>query len=172
MQQLWHWYKSPYNRITDFSGRSRRGEYWTFTLVNVLVLWAATAIDLSSGTYSSDDGIGLVSGVLSLLLIIPSVPLAIRRLHDSEMSGFWLLVGFIPLVGWLVHLINMLKRGMRGPNRYGPDPRGHVEVAAAEDGGPPYAVTTGRFMACPWCGQTNPRPRESCQWCHKPYREP
>lgn len=172
MQQLWTWYTEPFRKPTTLKGRASRGEYWTFTLVNAVLAWGLTFIDVAAGWYSEQFGMGLLGAILSFVLLLPSIAVTVRRLHDSDLGGGWFFIAFIPLIGIIVQLIQMLRKGTRGPNRYGPDPLGERVVVMPPDGGPPYARQKGRFMRCPWCGQSNPQGRDSCQWCHKPYREP
>jgi len=127
------WMILPYRRYFDFSGRSTRREYWLFYLFYMLVL-AAVFVMTFSITFSTTDrhansGPALVLGVFGVLVavfvlgtLIPALALMVRRLHDQDRSGLFVLISFIPF-GGLVLLIMMLLAGTRGPNRYGPDPR-------------------------------------------------
>ncbi|MBL8469782.1 zinc-ribbon domain-containing protein [Methyloversatilis discipulorum] len=96
-------------KYADFDGRATRAEYWWFYLFFLLVAWGAAII----------DGSGTLSGLLNLLLLLPSLAAAARRLHDTGRSGWWQLIGFtiiglIPLIYWLA------SRGSDGENEYGP----------------------------------------------------
>lgn len=104
-----------------FSGRAGRREYWMFYLV-YLVIYAALAI----ASAILPDALGSVFGILVLVfavgLLIPSIAVGIRRLHDSDHSGWWLLIALIPLIGifWLLYLL--IIEGTPGSNRFGASP--------------------------------------------------
>ncbi|MEA3012001.1 MAG: hypothetical protein QOD42_546 [Sphingomonadales bacterium] len=123
------WMFMPLRRYAEFSGRSRRKEYWMFALLNVIVwtiicllgLWGA-----STRLFSDADELTMyflaTGGIYALITFIPTLAVAIRRLHDSDKSGWMLLLGLIPIVGGLILLVFYLTEGTRGPNRFGPDP--------------------------------------------------
>ena len=128
------WMLKPYGRYADFSGRSRRMEYWMFRLFEFLVFFGGFIViavlgGLTRGAGGEQAG-GIVGGIgmlaLSLFIlgsIIPSIAVTIRRLHDTNRSGWMLLLAFIPLIGGIVLLVFMFSEGTRGPNNYGPDPK-------------------------------------------------
>jgi uncharacterized membrane protein YhaH (DUF805 family) len=161
------WMLMPLRRYADFSGRSRRMEYWMYALLQVIVYIVAYALILAGGGLSlitaglavnqemaaADQVVAAAPGPLfwvgciALLLwllatIIPSLAVTVRRLHDRNMSG-WYLLGFIvvvfvlamiPVLGTLVVLlleigwiVLMALPGTPGPNKYGPDPLGQVD---------------------------------------------
>jgi len=169
--RFWSLYTQPYRKYATLAGRASRREYWVFSLVNAAIGLALMGVDINLGVYSDKYGLGLLSGVFSLASFIPGISVTIRRLHDSNLSGGWFWINLVPIFGGLISFIQMLRRGTRGENRFGPDPFGNVIVDAPADGGPPFAMPRGRFFICPWCLRTNPVGRDSCQWCHKPYRE-
>ncbi len=112
-------------KYADFTGRARRAEYWWFVLVNfgvVIGLWIATVI-----LGSISDALGVIGflaiGVYYLALIIPSIALSVRRLHDTNKSGWMLLLVLIPLVGSIVLLVFYLTDGDRATNNFGPSPK-------------------------------------------------
>ncbi len=113
-------------RYATFDGRARRLEYWTFCLLNVLLGFAAGNVDawLSPTRHLSE--IGTVSLIYALLMIIPSISVTVRRLHDTDHSGWCYLLGFIPVIGWFWLFVLMLLPGTRGPNDYGDDPISHT----------------------------------------------
>lgn len=125
----------PLRRYADFSGRSRRKEYWMFTLGILIVFTIVSAVvggiagALGGATNSSNGvaGLGLagmgILGLMGLAIIIPSLAVQVRRLHDQDRTGWWILIGFIPYLGGLVMLVFMCLPGTRGPNSYGPDPK-------------------------------------------------
>ena len=101
----------------QFSGRAPRSEYWFFVLFTLLVDVVAGIIDAATGS-------GLLYPICVLLLLIPSLAVLIRRLHDVDRSGWWCLILFVPLVGAILVLVWACTRGTPGPNRFGPDPLG------------------------------------------------
>ena len=110
-------------KYAEFSGRARRAEYWYFVLFYLLIYIGVTIIDRILGTYSSTAGVGLLQTLFSLSVLIPSIAVGIRRLHDTDRSGWWLLIAFIPLIGAIVLLIFTVQEGTSGDNQYGPDPK-------------------------------------------------
>jgi len=118
----------PLQRYADFSGRSRRKEYWMFVLGQLLafiLLWIVAGI---LGGFSSDSGdmpmIFMVpAAILLLALIIPSLAVQVRRFHDQDKSGWFVLLNFIPYVGSIVVFVFMCLDGTPGENRFGPDPK-------------------------------------------------
>jgi uncharacterized membrane protein YhaH (DUF805 family) len=95
-----------------FSGRASRQEYWMFVLFNFLFSIGALIIDGIMGT-------AFFNVLYTLVLLAPSVAVAIRRLHDTDRSGWWYLIGLVPLVGWLVLLVFLTSKGTEGENTYG-----------------------------------------------------
>jgi len=130
------------HHYADFSGRARRREYWMFTLINGLIsvilqlpFQLENAAAVANGTEYLPTGLGLVSLVLTvvygLALLLPSLAVSIRRLHDTGRSGWWLLIGLIPLVGTLVLLIFTVLDSQPGANKWGPNPKGMEGGGAA-----------------------------------------
>ena len=107
-----------------FSGRARRREYWTYLAIYVLVYGALLGVDLVTGSFDMETQMGLLTGLFLLATLIPGTAVAVRRLHDSDRSGWWLLLGPIPLLGVIVLLYFLIQEGTAGPNRYGADPKG------------------------------------------------
>ena len=132
------WMILPYRRYFEFSGRSRRREYWMFVLLTVTV---NVVLDLVFGTRTSNFGPGganfavgvqggiggAISGLFALASFIPSLAVSIRRLHDQDRSGWLLLIVLIPFLGWFALLVLMCLEGTRGPNRFGSDPKGRID---------------------------------------------
>lgn len=127
MEYMW----MPLRRYTDFSGRSRRKEYWYFHLAIIVVFVAVVILFGGSGVlfdpYSVGSSVtGVVVVIAALALVIPSLAVQVRRFHDQNLSGWWVLLGLVPYVGGLVVFIFMLLPGKPGDNRFGPDPRERV----------------------------------------------
>lgn len=118
-----HWYLKALSKYAVFNGRARRKEYWMFALVNALAILALSFWDGAVGTYDYEIGGGLFSGLYSLLVLLPSLAVTVRRLHDTGRSGWWLLLAFLPLVGLVVMLVFLASDSEGGPNRFGPNPK-------------------------------------------------
>jgi uncharacterized membrane protein YhaH (DUF805 family) len=121
-----HWYLDVLRKYAVFSGRARRREYWIFLAVNVMITIMLIMIDAAVGTFDAEIGVGLLSGVYTFAVLIPSLAVGARRLHDTDRTGWWLLISFIPVVGPIVLLVFLVLRGQIGPNRFGPNPRDAV----------------------------------------------
>ena len=114
------WFLMALKKYAEFSGRSRRLEYWFFMLFYMLIAIALVFVDVAMGT---STGYGVLSGILfGLAMFIPSLAVTVRRLHDTDRSGWWILIGFIPLIGGIVMLVFMVLDST-GPNRFGPSPK-------------------------------------------------
>jgi uncharacterized membrane protein YhaH (DUF805 family) len=111
-----------FQNYVNFSGRAARSEYWFWTLFSVLVSIAASLIDL--GLFTSLN-FSPLSTIVSLGLLLPSLAVSVRRLHDLDRTGWWLLL-VLTVIGDILLLIWFCMRGTIGPNRFGPDPLGGV----------------------------------------------
>ena len=117
------WFVEALKKYAVFSGRSRRKEYWYFALFVIIISFVLSIIDLLTGAYARTVGVGLLSSIFSLAVLIPSIAVTVRRLHDIDRSGWWLLIALVPLVGWIVLLVFSVQEGTPGSNRYGPNPK-------------------------------------------------
>lgn len=106
------YYLMAFQKFTDFNGRSRRKEFWMFTLINFVV---SLVITILPGNF--------FSGVYYLVIFIPQLAIAFRRLHDVNKSGIYILVSLIPIVGWIWFLILMATDSDKSSNDYGPCPK-------------------------------------------------
>ncbi len=118
-----NWYLQALSKYADFSGRARRKEYWFFFLINIIVAGVLSFIDGMLGTVIQDGQIGILSGIYALLVLIPGIAVAVRRLHDTNRSGLWVLIGLIPLIGAIVLIIFFLMDSTPGRNQYGLNPK-------------------------------------------------
>jgi len=141
------WMFLPLKRYADFSGRSRRMEYWMFILFTTVVsivlagpayfsIVSAAVTDPMAVDADPFAGLGIVGmgglglfGLFMLAILIPSIAVAVRRLHDRDMSGWWYLgfivLGAIPFIGFIASIafiVILALPGTQGPNRFGPDP--------------------------------------------------
>ncbi len=113
--------RSCFSKYISIEGRAPRSEYWFFVLFGLIggaILGAVDAIIFSGNEMQP------LSSLFSLALFLPSIMVGIRRLHDRDMSGWWMLLVLVPLVGALALLVLYVMKGTDGPNRFGPDPLG------------------------------------------------
>ena len=117
-----NWYLEVLKKYAVFSGRARRKEYWMFTLVNGVIAFVLGMIEgLTSDVSSTDPGaLGIIYG---LAVFIPSIAVAVRRLHDTDRSGWWLLIALIPLIGAVALIVFLVFDSHPGDNRYGANPK-------------------------------------------------
>lgn len=118
-----NWYLEVLKKYAIFNGRACRSEYWYFFLFNILISILLTFIDGATGTYNAETGVGLLGGLYSLAVIIPGIAVSIRRLHDTDRSGWWLLIALIPIIGAIVLLVFMAQNTKQGENRFGSQPK-------------------------------------------------
>lgn len=123
------WMLMPLKRYADFNGRSRRKEYWMFTLFTLIVYVVLYALMFMGMDYQTGQpgGLGMLAmgllGIFALGVLVPSIAVAVRRFHDQDKSGWFVLLAFIPIIGGLILLVFMCLEGTRGPNRFGEDPK-------------------------------------------------
>ncbi|MBK6512489.1 MAG: DUF805 domain-containing protein [Haliea sp.] len=117
------WYLAVLKKYAQFSGRARRKEYWYFTLFNVIFSVVLSFVDGLTGTWNPESGVGLLSGIYSLAVLIPAIAVGVRRLHDTGRSAWWLLILLIPLIGVIIFLVFMVLESQEGENQYGPSPK-------------------------------------------------
>lgn len=125
--------RSFFKRYTDFQGRSRRAEYWWPMLFFFLVYLALIAvITVASALGSLGEIIAMIGGlaylVFALGVLIPSIAVMVRRLHDLDKSGWWYFIALVPLIGGLLLLYWFCQPGTNGTNTYGDDPKGGHNV--------------------------------------------
>ena len=153
------WYPEVLKKYAVFSGRAHRKEYWFFFLVNVLIALALGVIDGLIGI-SGDANQSVLVSLYWLAVLVPSIAVGVRRLHDTGRSGWWMLLGLVPIVG-LVLLVFLALDGERGPNAYGPDPKGqslvHEPVPVPPPPAPPPPSQGGPAGDVP--GQQHPAQR-------------
>lgn len=119
------WYLMAWHKYAQFSGRSRRKEYWMFTLVNMLagtLTYGVAMIALLDRSTMLGMLAFTVLGIYSLAALVPGLAVSVRRLHDTNKSGWWLLLCLIPL-GGLVILVFCCMDSDAGPNQFGPNPK-------------------------------------------------
>ncbi|MFD1886661.1 DUF805 domain-containing protein [Paenibacillus wenxiniae] len=111
------WYLKVLKDYVNFQGRARRKEYWMYTLISIpivlILLWLESLIGLN----------GVLTGLYSLAVFLPGLGVVVRRLHDTDRSGWWVLIALAPFVGPIILLVFMCLEGNPGDNRFGSDPK-------------------------------------------------
>lgn len=123
-----NWYLAVLKKYAVFSGRARRKEYWMFFLFNLLFIIAASMIDHILGITFDGTWYGPFYILYALAVFIPGLAVAVRRLHDVNKSGWYLLISIIPIVGPIIVLIRLCTDSTPGENQYGPNPKDSATV--------------------------------------------
>ncbi len=139
------WYFEVIRKYSDFQGRARRKEYWFFALFNALIGFVFfTVVGIVGAVLPSALRhlfIILFTGVFGLYwlgVLVPSLAVGIRRLHDTGRSGWWLLIGLVPFFGGIILLVFHLLDSEPGTNEYGPNPKGVAGYMPPNPIAPPY----------------------------------
>ncbi|MFI6254892.1 DUF805 domain-containing protein [Micromonospora zamorensis] len=115
--------KSVFSQYVGFTGRARRSEYWWFVLFTVIVSIVAAILDSALGLTFENGTTGFIGLVVNLALLLPTLAVAVRRLHDTDRTGWWVLIGLVPLVGAIVLIVFFVSDSTHGANRFGPSPK-------------------------------------------------
>jgi uncharacterized membrane protein YhaH (DUF805 family) len=118
-----NWYIEVLKKYAVFNGRARRKEYWYYYLFYMLIYIVLIIIDIVTGTFSAEAGMGLLGGIYTIAVLIPSIAVGVRRLHDTNRSGWWLLIGLIPIIGAIVLIVFLASDSKPEENQYGPNPK-------------------------------------------------
>jgi len=117
------WYLMVLKRYAEFSGRSRRKEYWYFTLISLVIGIILAIISVSFDLMFMNGQYGILDSAYQLAVLIPSIAVSVRRLHDTSHNGWWLLLAFVPVVGWIWLIVLMATDGISGENAHGANPK-------------------------------------------------
>lgn len=120
-------YLEVLKKYARFDGRAELKEYWYFNLFSFIIIVVLSVIDIATGTFKVEVGLGLLSGIYTLAVLIPGIAVSVRRLHDTDRSGWWFLINAIPLIGVIVFLVFTAQNGTPGDNQYGSNPKGGTE---------------------------------------------
>ncbi|MDD4871384.1 MAG: DUF805 domain-containing protein [Kiritimatiellae bacterium] len=112
-----NWYLEVLKKYAVFGGRARRTEYWMFVLFNMIIGFVLGFVEGLIG------GPGVIGMIYCLAVLIPGIAVSVRRLHDTNRSGWWLLIALVPLVGVIVLLVFMATDSTPGDNQFGPNPK-------------------------------------------------
>ena len=118
-----NWYLKVLKQYADFNGRARLKEYWMFTIFNIIFGGIAMTLDSVFGIAIEGVGYGPLYGIYALVLFIPGLAVAVRRLHDIGKSGWMLLITLIPLIGVIWLLVLLLTDSNSEENLYGANPK-------------------------------------------------
>lgn len=119
------WYLKVIRNYVGFSGRARRKEYWMFVLFNIIISIVLAMVDGMLGLkVGGEQGAGLLGLIYSLAILLPSIAVGVRRLHDTGRSGWWMLIAFVPFIGFIVLIVFFVLDSQPGSNEYGPNPKG------------------------------------------------
>lgn len=127
------WMTLPLKRYAEFTGRSRRKEYWMFFLGVIIVTIILSILEGITGLSGMIGPYGPLTTIFLLGIIVPSIAVQVRRFHDQDKSGWFVLLGLIPFVGGIIVLVFMCLEGTNGQNQYGPDPKGGVDTTNVFD---------------------------------------
>lgn len=123
------WYLHVLRNYATFSGRARRKEFWMFALFNFIIAMVLTIIGMVA--FGSNSGASkLLADLYELAVLVPSLAVSVRRLHDTGRSGWWLLIALVPFVGAIVLLIFDCLDSEPGDNKWGPNPK-HTDLASS-----------------------------------------
>ena len=111
-----NWYTGVLKKYALFTGRARRKEYWIYTLINLLILAALAFTEARLGIFGP-------SLIYNLAVLVPSLAVSVRRLHDTDRSGWWMLLVLVPILGAIALIVFMVLDGSEGENRFGPNPK-------------------------------------------------
>jgi uncharacterized membrane protein YhaH (DUF805 family) len=117
-----------FSKYATFTGRARRSEYWWFALLGFLVYFVAAVLDAVAHTPAF-----VVIAILGLL--VPSLAVAVRRLHDTGRSGWWYFISLVPLIGGIILLVYLASDSALGTNAYGDSPKDGPYPGGGYDGG-------------------------------------
>jgi uncharacterized membrane protein YhaH (DUF805 family) len=111
------WYLEVLKKYAVFSGRAHRREFWMFTLIDVIIVIVISVVEGLVGSF------GIICLIYNLAVLIPCIAVTVRRLHDTDRNGWWILISLIPLIGAIVLLVFTVQDSKPGENRYGPNPK-------------------------------------------------
>jgi len=120
---MMNYYLHVLKNYAVFTGRARRKEFWMFTLINLLITMGASALDMALNLNMITDGFGIIQALYTLFVLIPSLAVTVRRLHDVGKSGWFYFIILIPLIGAIWLLVLFCTDSEPGTNKYGENPK-------------------------------------------------
>jgi uncharacterized membrane protein YhaH (DUF805 family) len=122
------WYLTVLKKYAVFDGRARRKEYWFFQLINTLILIVIVAVGGVAARNTLVSPVHIIIILYLLAVLLPSLAVTVRRLHDTGRSGYWIFISFVPFVGGIILLVFTFIDSQPGANQYGPNPKEAVSV--------------------------------------------
>ena len=119
------WYIEVLKKYAVFNGRARRKEYWMFLLFSIIIGFVLGLVEGLAGIAPESDQ-SVLADLYMLAVLLPSLAVGARRLHDTDRSGWWLLIGLVPIIGAIVLLVFMVQDSQPGENQHGPNPKSAV----------------------------------------------
>ena len=117
------WYLKVLKNYVGFQGRASRQEYWMFVLVHVIISLLLSVLSLVESLANLS---AVLAGIYSLFVLLPSLAVGVRRLHDTGRSGWLILISLIPLIGSIILLVFLCQDSQEADNQYGPNPKHSV----------------------------------------------
>ncbi|MGZ0146358.1 DUF805 domain-containing protein [Kribbella sp. WER1] len=130
------WYIDVLKKYAVFDGRARRKEYWMFVLFSVIASIILSIIDRVLGTTYNNGTSGILQSIYGLAVLLPTIGVAIRRMHDTNRSGWWILINLVPCIGTIWFIVLAAGEGTAGQNQYGPDPKAGERFGGPGQAGP------------------------------------
>lgn len=146
-----YWYIEALKKYADFTGRARRAEYWMFGLISFIIGTILIIFDIFMRTF------GLFGAIYGLLMIIPNFSVTVRRLHDTNRSGWWVFINLVPLIGSIFFLLFMIQDSKPGFNSYGANPK--------EEGMGITNIIPPNMKKCPECAELVKKEARTCPHC-------
>ncbi len=112
-----NWYLKVLKDYVNFQGRARRKEYWMYVLISIPIILVLYLLESLMGIN------GVLTFVYSLAVLLPGLGVIVRRLHDTDRSGWWILIGLVPFVGSIILIVFLCLEGTPGDNRFGSNPK-------------------------------------------------
>lgn len=117
-----NWYFKVIKNYAVFNGRARRMEYWMFVLFNIIISLILAIFGQSLFKNGNIAEPQLLNNIYSLIILLPTIAVSVRRLHDLDKSGWWFLLFLIPIIGTILMVFFFVQQGTSGRNRFGEDP--------------------------------------------------
>ena len=117
------WYFAALKKYAVFTGRARRKEYWMFFLFNIIIGLGLVLIEGIAVGIAPDPDASVLGGIYALAVLIPGFAVSVRRLHDTNRTGWWLFISLVPVIGAIVLLVFLVEDSQLGENQYGPNPK-------------------------------------------------
>jgi uncharacterized membrane protein YhaH (DUF805 family) len=164
-RSMMKWFIASLKKYAVFQGRARRTEYWMFVLFSFIILVIANILDHILGLAIEGLSYGPIYIIFTLALLLPSLSLSARRLHDIGKSGWFILVNLIPIGGFIWYLVLVCSKGNKGANAFGDDPIASSALVTS---------SVERKWKCPKCATENTSEYRKCSKCHslKPILNP